>query len=160
MRKTGSVYTDTTGLRTSGFCTGAAPGSAGPLGCRPMAAGRRGPRLLLEEAAQREELSRGRAAPRRPALLFRRERSEIMPVLAALLRRGPLLQRRVQVRGAGTRLARPWPRACGRKEPSMRASGRPPPPPPPRTLRSRPEAQASTQRFHSPRPCRIVDIAF
>lgn len=66
-----------------------------------MAAGRRGPRLLLEEAAQREELSRGRAAPRRPALLFQRERSEIMSVLAALLRRGPLLQRRVQVRGAG-----------------------------------------------------------
>uniref|UniRef100_A0A8C2RP25 Acetyl-CoA acetyltransferase, mitochondrial n=1 Tax=Capra hircus TaxID=9925 RepID=A0A8C2RP25_CAPHI len=64
-----------------------------------MAAGRRGPRLLLEEAVQRKELSR--AAPRLPALLSRRQKSEVMPVLAALLRRGArgrglLLQRRVQ----------------------------------------------------------------
>lgn len=128
-----------------------------------MAAGRRGPRLLLEEAVQRKELSRGRAAPRLPAFLSWRQKSEVMPVLAALLRRGawgrgPLLQRRVQVRGAGTRFVRPWLRPRGRKEPSVPASGRPPPPP--RTLRSRPEAQAPRQRFHSPRPCRSVGVAF
>lgn len=139
-----------------------APGPARPrLRCRPMAAGRRGPRLLLEEAVQRKELSR--AAPRLPALLSRRQKSEVMPVLAALLRRGArgrglLLQRRVQVRGAGTRFLRPWLRPRGRKEPSVPALGRPPPPP--RTLRSRPEAQAPRQRFHSPRPCRSVDFAF
>lgn len=105
----------------------------------------------------------GRAAAPRLLALSRRQKSAVMPVLAALLRRGAAGAAscfRGGCRWEGLGLAS-WGLAAAARPgagASVRAFGKTSPPH--RTLRSRPEAQAPGQRFHSPRPCRSVGVGF